>query len=101
MPQHTRKPARARAVAVLAAPVLSLGLLAPSASAATLASQQPANPGGLGLCESTDEGFACDLNDIAGLLSGLLNPVIGLTCLNPETNFVICRVNEDNTPFGG
>lgn len=96
-------------VAVLAASLFSLGLLAPSASANTIASQ-PREGGSLlgNLCEMEDigwgdgkESFSCDLNDIAGLLSGLLDPVLNLTCLNRETNFVICRVAKLLQEGGG
>src|SRR6266498_5258054 len=101
MSQCTRKPTRAGVVvAVLAASLFSLGLLAPSASASTIASQ-PRDGGSLlgNLCTTEDIGWGdgeeslyCDANDIASLLSGLLDPVFNLTCLNRETNVVICRV---------
>jgi hypothetical protein len=70
--------------------------------------RKPAARGGslLGnLCEMEDigwgggkESFSCDLNDIAGLLSGVLDPVLNLTYLNRETNVVICRVDTDKAP---
>ena len=107
MSQCTRKPTRAGVVvAVLAASLFSLGLLAPSASASTIASQ-PRDGGSLlgNLCTMEDIGWGdgeeslyCDANDIASLLSGLLDPVFNLTCLNRETNVVICRVDTDKAP---
>ncbi|HVK19990.1 MAG TPA: hypothetical protein VM677_01380 [Actinokineospora sp.] len=93
-------------MAVLAASLFSLGLLAPSASASTVVSQ-PSEGGSLlgNICEMEDigwgdgkESFSCELNDVAGLLSGLLDPVFNLTCLNRETNVVICRVDTDKAP---
>ncbi|MEV4504176.1 hypothetical protein [Streptomyces klenkii] len=87
MSRYTHKRICARVAAVLVAPVLSLGLLAPSASAATLA--DPLLP-----CEGRDGGFFCDANDIAGALSDLLNPVFQVTCQNPEANPIICRVQD-------
>lgn len=105
MSQRTHKSARARVAAVIAAPVICLGLMAPSAAAATVASPQQEGGGGVTgqLCGPHPEygGFFCDLNDIAGLVSGVLSTALGLTCLDPESNTIICRVNTDNTPFSG
>ena len=107
MSHGTHKATRAGIVAAaLAASMLSLGLLAPSASASTISSQ-PREGGALlgNLCEMEDigsghgeESFSCDLDDIAGLLSGVLDTALNLTCLNRETNVVICRVDSDKTP---
>lgn len=107
-PCHTaHKATRAGIVAAaLAASMLSLGLLAPSASASTIASQPREGDSLLGnLCEMEDigsgdgkESFSCDLNDIAGLLSGLLDPVFGVTCLDRQGNVIICPVDADKAP---
>jgi hypothetical protein len=43
-------------------------------------------------------GFYCDSNDIAVLLSGLVDPVFNITCLNHDTKTVICRVDKDRAP---
>ncbi|WP_217213176.1 hypothetical protein [Streptomyces sp. AC550_RSS872] len=40
-------------------------------------------------------------NGIAGPLSALLDSALKITCLNPETNVIVCRVNTDNTPYSG
>lgn len=75
MSHRSRKLTRARVAAalttsVLAAPVV-LGLLAPPASAATTAGHR-ASSGPLLRSTAPSAGFYCDLNDIAGLLSGVL-----------------------------
>ncbi|MEV0172722.1 hypothetical protein AB0I00_16590 [Streptomyces sp. NPDC050803] len=92
MSRTTRKRTYARMAAVL--PVLGLalgGFTVPSASAAA------PTP-----CEAKDGGYYCDMNDIASTLSGLLSPVFKITCIDPQVQTtIICRVNEDNTPFSG
>lgn len=40
-------------------------------------------------------------NGVARLLSALHDSALKITCLNPETNVVVCRVNTDNTPYTG
>jgi hypothetical protein len=88
---------RRLAVIAVAAPVLMLG-------AASAANAAPGDTGGLtgSICGTNpdDGGFYCDLNDIAGLVSGVLDTALKLTCIDPESNVVICRVNTDNTPYG-
>lgn len=111
MSQRTRKPTRARVAAALTAsvlaPALSLGFFAPSASAATMAGQKADGGSLLGnLCEMEDigwddqgtESLSCDANDIAGLLSGAVDPIFNLTCLDRTGNVIICRVDTDKAP---
>ncbi|WP_219517628.1 hypothetical protein [Nonomuraea ceibae] len=82
--------------AVLAA---ALTLIAAPAQAAAIA--PPDDIGGSSLLpcgpHPTYGGYFCDLNDIAGTLSGVLDGVLNLTCLNRETNFIICR-NQSQAP---
>ncbi|MFC7220955.1 hypothetical protein ACFQLX_22770 [Streptomyces polyrhachis] len=101
MSHRSKKSARARVAAVIAAPVLCLGFMAPQAAAAAAAPAQVPSPTSLCGPHPTYGGFFCDLNDIAGLVSGVLTTALKLTCLNEQTNFIICRVNTDNTPFSG
>lgn len=82
------------AVLAVAVPLLTLG-------ATSAANADSGGGSSLLPCDSRDGGYYCDANDIAGLLSGLLNPIFNVTCLDPESTVFICRVNTDNTPYGG
>jgi hypothetical protein len=111
MSQRTRKPTRARVAAALTAsvlaPALSLGLFAPSASAATMAGHRAAGPfapcdqGPLGENSKGEVEYGTRCNGLVEL-SSLLNPVMSAAikplCLNKETNTVVCRVAEDEAP---
>lgn len=105
MSQRTRKPARARVAAALAASVLSvgvMGLTAQSASAATMADgPRAAGPFGNNGCHTDpyDGGFYCTIFDISPVAKPVLDVAVGVTCLNKETkDFIICMVDQDKAP---
>ncbi|MDX2395189.1 hypothetical protein NJL88_35070 [Streptomyces sp. DK15] len=93
----TLKPHRARIIlAVLATPALSLGFLATSASAAPAPTTPTSD-----LCETKDASgddpgmlLPCDLNGVAGQVSGLVNEPTKITCLPTDGEFA-CLVAED------
>jgi hypothetical protein len=94
----------ARVAAAVAVSALAVGLLAPAVSAATTGGEATADqvPESLScFTNPVDGGYYCDLNDIAGVLSGLLDPVFQLSCIIPGPSSPVCRVNTDNTPFSG
>ncbi|MGW2747802.1 hypothetical protein [Streptomyces sp. NPDC001450] len=92
MSRETRKRAYVRLGALLPALTLSVGvLMAPTALAAD-GSPLPVN--------SDNEGIGMDGNEVAAAVSGVLTAALMLTCTDPQSHVIICRVNSNNTPFG-
>lgn len=70
--------------------LLTAAALAIGGPLTTPAHAQPANPLPCGPHPEYG-GFFCDLNDIAGLFSTVLDTTLSLTCLDREKNIIICR----------
>ncbi|ONF75011.1 hypothetical protein [Amycolatopsis keratiniphila] len=88
---------RARVTAALAATGLAIGamgLMTPSAAAATAAgSERQSSPLGNNGCHTdpADGGFYCTIFDIAPVAKPVLDVAVGLTCLNKEAeDFILC-----------
>ncbi|ANP48337.1 hypothetical protein J2Z21_003669 [Streptomyces griseochromogenes] len=96
MSRRTRKPTRARIAALLTAPVLGVGLLAPSAFAdAPPPGPKSGNSGVLNrICEHAREddegsqGLSCE-RDIAPIVSRFLGP--GISCMDQSETAIVCR----------
>jgi hypothetical protein len=102
MSQRTRKPARARVAAALAASVLSVGVMGLTAQSASAADgPRAAGPFGNNGCHTDpyDGGFYCTIFDISPVAKPVLDVAVGVTCLNKETkDFIICMVDQDKAP---
>ncbi|GHI06247.1 hypothetical protein AQI88_36230 [Streptomyces cellostaticus] len=97
MSRRTLKPTRAQIAALLTAPLLGLGLLAPSASADTPPGQQTDTTLIGKICQATSEdtedggsGLSCD-RDIAPLLSRFVDPGLRMTCVSQPQGSEYCR----------
>ncbi|WP_369365618.1 hypothetical protein AB5L52_21095 [Streptomyces sp. CG4] len=91
-------PTRAQVAALLSAPVLGVGLLAPSASADTPPPGPKVDSGSVvgRVCDeaNADPDDSPSLNcerDIAPRLARLIGPGSGLTCRNVSANSISCR----------
>jgi hypothetical protein len=89
------------ALVALAAPLFSLGLLAPAASAAPAAPASPVARAVAPMAPSPFCGFSgntagaafyCDFNDVATLVSDLLTPALQTTCVDTAAGVVVCRI---------
>lgn len=101
MSQRTRTLTRARVTAALAATGLALGamgLMTPSAAAATaVGSERQSGLLGNNGCHTDpyDGGFYCTIFDISPVAKPVLDVAIGVTCLNKETkDFIICMSGQ-------
>ncbi|MGW3206111.1 hypothetical protein [Streptomyces sp. NPDC001135] len=102
MSRRTLKPTRAQVAALLTAPVLGLGLLAPSASADTPPTGQKVNSSDVigRVCQhagADDDGEGSGLScerDIAPLLSRMIGPGSGITCRNESATDIVCRPDK-------
>ncbi|MEU5532060.1 hypothetical protein [Streptomyces sp. NPDC020362] len=98
MSRRTRTSARTLIAALLTAPVLGVGLLAPSASADTPPPGQKTDNNVLGrICEharAEDEDgptLSCE-RDIAPIVSRFLGP--GISCVDQSPTAIVCRPRQ-------
>jgi hypothetical protein len=91
--------------AALAASTMAVGLLAPAVSASTAGGQaageasHEAPP--LPPCNLTAAGAACQLDDLAGVVTAAVEPTLSLTCGSSVNDAPFCQASTDNTPFSG
>ncbi|MEU6776753.1 hypothetical protein [Streptomyces sp. NPDC046759] len=98
MSRRIPRPTRARVAALITAPVLGLGLLAPTAFADTPPPGPKIDSGTVvdKVCrhanEDTEEGtgISCE-KDIAPLLSRIIGPGSGVTCRSVSPTDIVCR----------
>ena len=99
MSRRILRPTRAQVAALLTAPVLGLGLLAPAASADTPPPGEKVDSATVidKVCRHANEdpedggsGLSCE-KDIAPLLSRIIGPGSGITCRNVSPNAIDCR----------
>ncbi|KUN10461.1 hypothetical protein AQI95_01720 [Streptomyces yokosukanensis] len=98
MSRRILRPTRAQVAALLAAPVLGLGLLAPAAFADTPPPGPKVDSGtAIGrVCQEANaepedgQDVSCE-RDIAPLLSRLIGPGSGITCRNSAPTAIVCR----------
>ncbi|MEU8031363.1 hypothetical protein [Streptomyces sp. NPDC049099] len=102
MLRRTLRPTRAQVAALLTAPVLGLGLLAPSASADTPPPGQKLSSSDVigRVCrhagaddDGEGSGLSCE-KDIAPLLSRMIGPGSGITCRNESATDIVCRPDK-------
>ncbi|WP_369390714.1 hypothetical protein AB5J72_25945 [Streptomyces sp. CG1] len=98
MSRRTLRPTRAQVAALLTAPLLGVGLLAPSASAGTPPPGPKVDSGTVigRVCKEAnddpDDGPALDCErDIAPRLAQLIGPGSGITCRNVSPTAISCR----------
>ncbi|MEU6253582.1 hypothetical protein [Streptomyces sp. NPDC047043] len=101
MLRRTPKPTRTRIAVLLTAPVLGVGLLAPSAFADTAPPGEKVDSATVidRTCRHASEdaedgpGLSCE-RDIAPLLSRLIGPGSGLTCRETSPTDIDCRPEQ-------
>ncbi|MFF7356113.1 MULTISPECIES: hypothetical protein [Streptomyces] len=98
MSRRILRPTRAQVAALLTAPLLGVGLLAPSAFADTPPPGQRVDSGEVigrvcrqaGADPEEGSGLSCE-KDIAPLLSRLIGPGSGITCRSQSATDIVCR----------